>query len=261
MNFRDRRSMPHTLTKNQPRPQTRVADILNLSSEVVKGLTLEELKNLAKTIEESRPEAQGIANYQWCQQWYEQTLQEIQQRQMRHDQVQTTLNQTLQAIRELNPRFFDREFANLNLEPLLQKVLDGKEAQAQQELAACCSTVQRIYEDYKLIRLARIKCRVQEAKWQLRRTTIACRLFPFLGLLVAGILLHLHLDLTQTLAAVLLGVTPVMLWITHSIKKEMKQQAKQELEKRNGLLHDEWQRLNTQETQVMNHWSTLLHPV
>ena len=187
-----------------------------------------------------------------CQKRRQQVSQEIQQRKLRFEKLRSRLDANLQQIQSLNVQLYDRVFAKINFELLLDRVLDGDETMLQQELSSYHALIHQFYEDLTLRHLAPIACQKRRFMQKTRRIELFYEYLPVLSLIVTTVFLHFWLTWTWGLIAAMFIVGPMMICVAHPKRCALRDWAKQTLATQQNKIVQGRSDLTTEESQVLN---------
>jgi len=197
-----------------------------------------------------QPEHQ--AYHQICRNRHQQVLQEIQSRQMRFEKLCTRLQTNLQKIRSLNLKLYDRVFAKINFDLLLERVLDGDEASLQQELSNYQEVIHEFYEELMLRQLAPIACQKRRLLQKAKRLEFFYEYLPVLSLILTTLVLKPWFTWTWAFIAAMFIVGPMMIWFAYPKRCALRTWAKQSLEAQQTTIAQGKSDLTAQEAQILN---------
>lgn len=187
-----------------------------------------------------------------CRRWKKQLHSELDRRHDRYEYFSLQLSQNLQLIRSLNADLYDRVFANVNFDPWLDCVLDGDETSLNETLRYYHSEIRGFYSELTLRRLAPLVCQMRRTTRQVRRLELIYEYCPVVSLAIVTIVLRFWMIWTWAFIAAVFIVSPMMIWVAHPKRCEVRSWAAQtNLRQRNNLSQD-WCDLREQEAQVLS---------
>ncbi len=187
-----------------------------------------------------------------CQRWKKQLCAEINRRNERYEYFSVHLAQNLQRIRSLNADLYDHVFADVNFDQWLDRVLDSDETSLNEVLIGYHAAIREFYSELALRRLAPLACQMRRTAHQVRRLELMYEYCPIVSLAIVTVMLHYWMIWTWALIAAVFVVSPMMIWVAHPKRCELRRWAAQaNLRQRNNLSQD-WGDLRDQEAQVLS---------
>ncbi|MBN8559298.1 MAG: hypothetical protein J0L70_02105 [Leptolyngbya sp. UWPOB_LEPTO1] len=192
------------------------------------------------------------AHHQICRNRHQQVFHEIQARQTRFEKLGTRLQTNLQTIRSLNMKLYDRVFAKINFDLLLERVLDGDETSLRQELSNYQQVIHEFYEELMLRQLAPIACHKNRLLRRTKRLEFFYEYLPVLSLILTMFALKPWFTWTWAFIAAMFIVGPMMIWFAYPKRCALRTWAKQSLEAQQTTIAQGRSDLTAQEAQVLN---------
>ncbi|MBW4444596.1 MAG: hypothetical protein KME10_26015 [Plectolyngbya sp. WJT66-NPBG17] len=211
-----------------------------------------ELLQMSKNLDSIFQRLEHSSEKQVCQKRQQQVLQELELRRTRFENLSSRLNANLQQIKSLNLRLYDRVFAKINFELLLERALDGDEITLQQELSSYQQLIHDFYEDLTLRQLAPIACQKRRLMQKTKRLEFCYEYLPVLSLAVTTVSLHIWLTWTWSLIAAMFIVGPMLIWFAYPKRCALRNWARHTLEIQQHSIAQGRCNLTAQEAQVMN---------
>lgn len=182
---------------------------------------------------------------------YQQVFTELQSRRSQYETLQSRLNQNLQQIQGLNPDLYDRVFAKVDFQFLLNRVLDGDAIAIQQELMSHQAAIQQFYEDLTLRQLAPIVCQTRRILQRTKQIERVYEYLPVFSLVLVTFFLRFWFTWSWALIGAMFLVGPLMIWVAYPRRCELRAWVEQTRHDRQKTLDQNWCSLNTQKDQIL----------